>query len=736
MSVNVGQAIGYLDLDTSKFTSGFQSALHDLKTFQDESATAGDKIAALGSAFQGAGKTLTTNVTLPIVGVGTAATTIAANFESSMSQVQAISGATGEDFERLSDKAKQMGATTKFSASESAQAMTYMAMAGWKTEDMIDGIDGIIQLAAASGEDLATTSDIVTDALTAFGLTAKDSSQFADILAAASANANTNVAMLGESFKYVAPVAGALKYSAEDTSIALGLMANSGIKASQAGTALRTLMTNMAKPTDNMALAMETLGVSLTDAEGNMQSLMDIMKQLRVGFKGATLSQEEYAKKTQEVFDAHARGAMNDKAFAAELKKLKLQYEGVSDAEQAELAAMLAGKEGMSGLLAIVNSTEEDFQKLTGAIYEANGSAKDMADTQLNNLQGRMTILKSALEGLSISFGELLLPAITKVTEWVTKLVDWLNSLDEGTKERIVQIAALAAAIGPVLLLIGKLISVVTTVINVFKILKPAIAAVNAVLAANPIGIVIVAIAGLVAALVTLYNKNEAFRDFVDTAWAKIKDTISGVVSIITVFFTQTIPGAIDIMSSWFRSLPGVIDEIVRPFAQLPAKLFEIGKNLLLGLVDGISSVVAEVIAKVKNTCANILSSIKSAFGIHSPSKETFEMGTMLMKGLTEGMENSLGKVKKQTEIVADTVAKTFEKVLPEARMVSIGSDIIGNSYAQDISSVRRNPNDSSASVTQTQSNTFVFNSPKAIVPTVAAKLLKQTAQQISMGIK
>ena len=264
MAFDVGTAIGYLDLDTSGFKKGFKSALGDLETFGTTAEGASGRLTSLGSAFTSAGTSLTQYVTLPLVGIGTAAVTVAAGFESAMSEVQAISGATGKDFEDLTAKAQEMGAKTKFSASESAEAMQYMAMAGWKTEDMLAGIEGIMNLAAASGEDLATTSDIVTDALTAFGLTAADAGQFADVLAAASSNANTNVYMLGESFKYVAPVAGALGYSAEDTAIALGLMANAGIKGSQGGTALRSSLSKLVKPTEEAAKVMDRYELSLT----------------------------------------------------------------------------------------------------------------------------------------------------------------------------------------------------------------------------------------------------------------------------------------------------------------------------------------------------------------------------------------------------------------------------------------------------------------------------------------
>ena len=284
------------------------------------------------------------------------------NFEAEMSKVASISGATGDEFQKLIDKAKEMGSKTKFSATESAQAMEYMAMAGWKTQDMVGGLKGIMDLAAASGEDLATTSDIVTDALTAFGLKASDSTHFADVLAKASSNANTNVAMMGETFKYVAPVAGALGYSVEDCSVAIGLMANSGIKASQAGTSLRQMLSRMAKPTDEAQAAMDKLGVSLTDSAGNMKSLDTVMGDLRNGFKG------------------------------------------LSKAEQTQLAASLAGQEAMSGLLAIVNASDGDFDKLKNSIYNCKDAAANMAAVAQDNLAGQITSLKSKAEGLGIAF--------------------------------------------------------------------------------------------------------------------------------------------------------------------------------------------------------------------------------------------------------------------------------------------------------------------------------------------
>lgn len=320
------------------------------------------------------------------------------NFSATMSEVSAISGATGESLQMLTDKAKKMGATTKFTASEAGDALKYMAMAGWKTQDMMGGIEGIMNLAAASGEDLGTTADIVTDALTAFGLSAKDSSHFADILAAASSNANTNVSMLGESFKYVAPVAGALGYSAEDVSVALGLMANSGIKASAAGTALRTLMTNLSKPTDDMAEAMGALNISLTDSEGQMKSFESIMGDLRTAFGGMTEDQ-------------------------------KAQY-----------AATLAGKEGMSGLLAIVNTSKTDYDKLSNAIANCEGTTKQMADTMQDNLPGAMTILGSSMEGLGIAAYDHIKKPFQDSIEMITsKVGDLTKSMQSGSLGKIME---------------------------------------------------------------------------------------------------------------------------------------------------------------------------------------------------------------------------------------------------------------------------------------------------------
>lgn len=897
MSISVGQAVGYLDLDTSGFQRGFKSALQDLRTFNDNSATATTKLGALGSAFQSAGSSMTKNLTVPIAGAGVAVAGVAAKFESAMSEVAAISGASGNELQALTDKAQEMGATTKFSASESAAALKYMAMAGWDTEAMLNGINGVMQLAAASGEDLASTSDIVTDAMTAFGLSADQSTRFADVLAQTANRSNTSVALMGETFKYVAPVAGALGYSIEDTSVAIGLMANSGIKGSQAGTSLKNVLTNLAKPTDQVQSYMDKLNISLTDSAGNVKPLNQLLNEMRDGFNGLT------------------------------------------EAEKAEYAAGIAGKEGMSGLLAIVNSSQTDFDNLTEAINNSSGAAQNVADVMMDNLGGQLTILKSTLEGIAISFGNILLPAVKKVVESLQGFLTWLNGLTDGQKQLVVTIAMVVAAIGPALLIVGKLITSVTNIIKVVNLLKPAFAALNAVMAANPVGIIIVAIAGLVAALVTLYNKNETFRNFVNTAWAQIKEVISGVVNALVNFFTVTIPGAIDAVVAWFQTLadnvsnfftvvipekinalvqwftelperigyaigfaigtlanwvvslaekaaevgpqvidaianffsqlpgkiwdflvqtatnfanwvvqaketalivgpqiidtvvnfflqlperiwnallnaiakikqwgsdiiswartaiPNVIRTIISFFEELPGKMLEIGKNLLRGLADGISSAVGAVVNKVKSVAGSILNGFKDAFDIHSPSKATAKMGNMLMQGLAGGVSDSSNVVMSAVMKMADTLITKLESLVSQvaqlmnfdlyrtlteqntsviavldsqkaaydrvtesikqqitalrelqtiqtavsvAKTLSVSNNALSlssSSNAAKSSGSKLSAWDSAGKTSQQSGNTYVFNSPVAVTPTVAAKKLKQTSQQISMGI-
>ena len=468
-----------------------EEKLKSLEQQANQSAVAVQKIAAvgedlknLGDKISGVGTTLTKSVTTPIVGLGTMAVKTAADFDTAMSQVGAVSGATGKDLDALRDKAREMGSKTKFSASEAAEAMNYMAMAGWKTSDMLSGIEGIMNLAAASGEDLASTSDIVTDALTAFGLTAADSGHFADILAAASSNANTNVSMMGETFKYCAPIAGALGFSAEDTAEAIGLMGNAGIKSTQAGTALRTIMSNLSGEVKICGSSIGEVTIATTNADGSMRDLSAILADCRTAFGG------------------------------------------LSESEKAAAAEALVGKNAMSGFLALMNAAPADIEKVSSAIANCDGKSAEMAATMQDNLAGQLTILKSQLEELAISFGEILMPAIRQIVTWVQGFVDKLNGMDEGTKNTIVTIGLLAAAIGPVLIVIGKVVSAVGSIMTFIPTLIGGISSIGGglsalwgILAANPVTLVIAAIAALIAIFVALWNNCEGFREFWINLW-------------------------------------------------------------------------------------------------------------------------------------------------------------------------------------------------------------------------
>ncbi|MCE5471833.1 phage tail tape measure protein [Staphylococcus pseudintermedius] len=388
----------------------------------------GPKLQEIGRNMQSIGRSMSLYVTAPVVAGFGAAVKKSIDFDDSMRKVKATSGATSGEFQQLRDKALEMGAKTKFSASQSAEALNYMALAGWDTKEMMTGIDGVMQLAAASGEDLGSVSDIVTDSLTAFGLKAKDSGHFADVLAQASSKANTDVRGLGEAFKYAAPVAGALGYTVEDTSIAIGLMSNAGIKGEKAGTALRTMFSNLAKPTKAMKNQMDELGISITDSQGNMLPMRDVMDQLRGKFKG------------------------------------------LSKDQQASAAATIFGKEAMSGALAVINASDEDYKKLTKSIDNSAGASKRMADEMEGGIGGSIRRMKSAIESLAISIGDVLAPYIKRLAEWVANAATKLNEMPKGTQKVVVGLGLVAAAIGPLLVTLGVMVS---TIGASFKVLGP-----------------------------------------------------------------------------------------------------------------------------------------------------------------------------------------------------------------------------------------------------------------------
>lgn len=554
-----------------KIGADISGAQDGIKKVGDEATSLNSKLA---NAAKGFGKFAVKAIgwaSTAVSAIGGYVTKVGADFESAMSEVSAISGATGADLDALTQKAKEMGASTKFSASESAEAFKYMAMAGWETSDMLDGISGVMNLAAASGEDLAEVSDIVTDAITAFGLQASDSAHFADVLAAASNSANTNVAMLGGSFKYVAPVAGALGYSIEDVSVALGMMANSGIKAEMAGRSLRSMLSRLASPTEDVEEAFAQIGLSaseaLTNADGSMKPLSETIEILR--------------------------GSMS----------------GLDEATKASVASGIAGTEAMSGLLAIVNSSDADFEKLTESIANADGTAQRMAETMEDNLEGAITIMKSAVEGFGISLYETF---SVKAKDGVKTLTDYISRLQKAFESGGMQglltefDSVMTDALGVVTEYLPKIISVGGSVVGslangiVRNLPTFADAALEIVFQFSDS--IIDGIPNLISTIVEVVEKITGKLFSVDTL-TKISD--AGLK-----FVTALSEGLISAIPELLRQAPILIGNYVSALiVQLP-KIIAAGIEIIFALVNGILDSIPNLVAAIPTITMAIVNGI------------------------------------------------------------------------------------------------------------------------------
>ena len=566
---------------------------------------------------------------------GKAVMDLGIDFSSSMSNVQAISGATGEEMGQLEQKARDLGATTVYSASDVSDAFGYMAMAGWDTQQMMDGVSGVLNLAASSGEDLATTSDIVTDALTAFGMEAGDAGRLADVMAAASSNANTNVSMLGESFKYVAPVAGALGFSAEDTSVALGLMANSGIKASQGGTALRTILTNLSKPSKDVETAMSALGISLTDDEGNMKSLRDVMGDLRSGFGDLMISGDEFTDTLISMNSDLEAGNITQKEYDDELELLAERAFGAEGAEKARYAAMLAGKEGMSGLLAIVNASEEDYQKLTDAIDNSTGAAQEMADTMNDNLGGDIKEMNSALEELQLKIYDSVQQPMRDIVQFITgSVIPAATQVLQFIQQHSTAFGILAGVIGVITtaMLLQNTVQAVKTAMDAAETasLGGLIAAKVASAAASwaalaPYIAIVAAIAAVIAIIVICV-----------TRWDQIKQKVTEVATTVKTKVTQAwnnlktnMSNVMDsirskVQSAWQTIKTNIINPVQDAYNNVTQKISDL-KSKIEEKINDIKSKVQETFQSIrekmespiqaaKDTIDGIISTIKGWF--------------------------------------------------------------------------------------------------------------------------
>ena len=589
-------------------TEGAEKAISDAIVPASESAgkDAGNKsgkslASSMGKSLAGTGATMTAAVTTPLLGIGTAAVGVGMQFESSMQNVAALSGATGEDLALLESTARQFGSTTKFSASQAADALGYMALAGWSTEDMVGGLDGVLQLAAASGMDLASASDMVTDYLSAFGLQAEDSAYFADMLAYAQSSSNTSAAQLGEAYKNCAANLNAAGQDVETTTALLAMMANQGLKGSEAGTALNAIMRDITNSMEDGAIQIGNTSVAVTDADGNFRDLTDIIADV----EAAT--------------------------------------DGMGDAERAAALSTSFTADSTKGLNLLLNAGVGEAAAFEEGLRGSSGSAQAMADVMNDSLTGRMANLNSALEECGIQLFDVMAPALTAVVEGVNGAVsafsNWWSGLDQGTQTLIVGAVGVVAALGPVLAGVGGVLLVLPKLAAGINTAKTAFSVLSTVFRANPIGIVITLIAGLVAAFVAAYNSNEEFRAAVDAAWTSLSETVGPIFEGIA----TTIGGVFEGIQTTIGTVWGAIQSALNgdwtALSGLASTAFEAVSTTIGGVWTSIQTAAGTAWATVQTGLSTTWDGISAAAG------PVFEGIGTTIGGVWDGIQSTAGTV-------------------------------------------------------------------------------------------
>ncbi|MCI8483504.1 MAG: phage tail tape measure protein [Lachnospiraceae bacterium] len=641
------------------FSNPSRQTINSMRQMSREARKAGKEIQSAGNVIQSAGKGLTKAITAPVAGVGVAAVKTAADYESAMSNVKAITGATGNDFKQLEQLGMDLGASTAWSAKEVAEAMQYTGMAGWTAADNVNGLKGVLDLASASGTDLARTSDIMTDAISAFGYQASDSAKFADTMTKACTSANVSVETLGESYKYCGAISGTMGYSIEEVTTSLAVMGNMGIKGSQAGTALKNAISNMAAPTSGMKSAMDDLGIRITKQDGSMKSWGEVIQNLQSSFQGLTQDQ------------------------------------------QAAYAKQLFGKESMAGMLAIINTSTKKYNELSDAIKGSGGAAEEAAKTQLDNLNGQLTLLKSALEGAAITIGNKLTPYLKTAVGWVQKATDWFNGLSSAQVDSIMKWAGIAAAVGPCILVFGKVVTGVGKAVSMFSKITSTIAKFGGILGVitSPAGIVIAVLAAIAAATVLVIKNWKSIKPvlmnvkewFMDTFGDTIKQAVSGFKTVMK----SVIPIIKSVIDATAKIAPVVITKCIGAFKKVSPVLKTVG-NAIKAVVPIIKTLLANAFSFLGKTVLKIMPSIVTiaktigsilVFAIQKVAPVVIKLGSTFTSIFAEIFRTVSGAVKKMQPVfqTIGTIVKTVMHIVGSVISITF------NTAASVISSVSGN---------------------------------------------
>ncbi|MBU3155184.1 phage tail tape measure protein [Clostridium estertheticum] len=592
MGVNVGSAVAYLTLDRSPFRNGLASAGAEMRSF-----ASGGGVQSLGNAMTSVGKGMALGVTAPLVGIGVAASKASMDFEAQMSKVKAISGATGEDFDKLREQAIKLGADTNFSASEAANGMENLASAGFKNTEIMTAMPGMLSLAAAGGVDIATAADIASSSLRGFGLEADKTSHVADVLAKVAGDTNAGITDTGEAMKYIAPVAKSLGVSLEDTSAAIGLLSNSGIKGSQAGTTLRSALTNLAAPTKKASKVMGELGMNFFDAHGKMLPLGKVIQQLQDKTKGLTSQQKASTMQT------------------------------------------LFGKEAMSGMLTLVDQGPGKFNQLSSSLKNCDGASKKMADTMQDNLKGSIEAMKGSLETAAIRIGDVLAPSIKKIAGFIADLTNKFSGLPKPIQSFIVKSAVLVAAIGPIMIVFAKLITSTRTVMSVFNGISSAakVFTMLPALISPPVLIAVGIIAGLGLIVYEVRKHWDGLSAFFTKTLGKISSFFKKWGVDMLAAFVPVIGIPLLIMKHW--------DKIGPFFTKWGEKAKKFGGYVIDGLMYGLMHGIPNILKAISFLGNKIKDTFKKLLGINSPSRVFGEYGGFIGEGLIGGLDGQDGAI-------------------------------------------------------------------------------------------